>query len=115
MVKNILKLLLTFSSVATCLYGINTFGNSMWPLIVIGLSGIVFISIFKRSIDKLAIIVCRIMGVVCIGAAVLLLVAGTIGGSFHLSKSNEVILLGLISMGTIGCLFFFVKLEEKFT
>ena len=57
----------------------------------------------------MAVAIAKIMGVLSLIAFALLMLASTIGGSSHMSESNQVIAIALAFMGLFGCLFFLTK------
>lgn len=81
----------------------------MWTMLAILVSAIIVSSIFFKALDDISIMLSRVLGVTCVVFSLLLFVAGFIGGSFHLSESNEIVLVGLLVTGFLGCLFFFIK------
>lgn len=104
----ILKILLSITSIGICLYGIIIFGPSLWPILFIALSLFILLSLFIPMINKAAIITAKIMGILSLIAFSLLLLASTIGGSFHMSESNKIIAVALALMFIFGCSFFLV-------
>jgi len=106
---SILKLLLSTTTTATCLYGVNVFGFSMWPILFSALSFFIFVSLFFSKLNTAAVVIARIMGVLSLLAFALLLLASTIGGSFNMSESNQTIAIALALMSLFGCAFFRIK------
>lgn len=54
---SILKLLLSATTTAACLYGVNVFGFSMWPIIFSALSFLIFVSLFFPKLNTAAVII----------------------------------------------------------
>ncbi len=73
------------------------------------LSIFIFVSLFFPKLNTAAVVIARVMGVLSLLAFVLLLIAATIGGSFHMSESNQIIAVALALMAFFGCAFFLVK------
>ena len=109
----LLKTLLSVSALALCIYGLLTFDFNMWPLLFSVFSLLIFFSIFFENLNMAAIIVARIMGVLSLLALLLLLLAATVGGSFHLSQSNLIVAVGLATIALCGCGFFFIRISKQ--
>jgi len=105
---SILNLLLSITTLAVCLYGVNVFGFSLWPILFSAMSIFLLVSTFSKKFNTAAIVIARIMGVLSLLAFVLLLLAATIGGSFHLSESNQIVAVALALMALFGCASFFI-------
>ena len=105
----ILKLLLSITTLSVCLYGVNVFGFSFWPILFSALSVFIIVSLFFRKLNTAAVVIARIMGVLSLFALALLLIAATIGGSFHLSVSNQIVAVALALMALFGCALFLIK------
>jgi hypothetical protein len=106
-----LKLLLAVTTLAVCIYGVKVFGFSIWPLGFSILSGLLLFSIYYPKINQAAVTIAKIMGLLSLLALALLLLAATIGGSFYLSPSNQIIAIGLALMAVFGCGIFLIKHE----
>ena len=106
---HILKLLLSVTTFAVCMYGVKVFGFSLWPMLFSALSIFIFVSLFFPKLNTAAVAIAGIMGILSLLAFVLLLVASTIGGSFHMSESNQIIAIALALMAFFGCAFFLIK------
>jgi len=106
---SILKLLLSVTTITACLYGINVFGFSMWPILFSALSIFILVSLFFPKLNRAAFTIARIMGILSLLAFALLLLASTVGGSFNMSESNQVIAIALALMALFGCAFFLIK------
>ena len=104
----ILKLLLSVTTISVCVYGVNIFGFSLWPILFSTLSVFLLFSIYFTSLNKAAVIVSKIIGVLSLLAFALLLLASTIGGSSHMSESNQIIAIALALMALFGCAFFLI-------
>ena len=111
----ILKLFLSITTLSACLYGMRIFGSSLWPILFSALSIFIFVSIFVPILNKLAIAVAKVMGVLSLLAFALLLLASTVGGSFNMSESNQIIAIALALMALFGCAFFLIKNTEAST
>ena len=94
---------------ATCLYGLNLFGPSFWPTLMLALSGVLIASAFVPALEDVASAIARFVGVLALVAFGLLMLAGTTGGSFRLSASNEIVAFALLTVGALGCAFFAVS------
>jgi hypothetical protein len=105
----ILKLLLSVTILSVSLYGMSEFGISLWPLLFSALSIVLFLSLFFSKLNTAAAVISKIIGVLSLVAFALLLIASTIGGSFHMSDSNQIIAVGLAFMALFGCMFFLLK------
>jgi len=108
-VKTILKLLMSVTAVSICVYGVNIFGFSMWPILFSTLSVFLLVSIYYTKLNTMAVIVAKTMGVLSLLAFALLLLASTIGGSSHMSESNQIIATALALMALFGCAFFLIR------
>lgn len=108
-----LRILLGSCLAATCLYGLNTFGPSFWPTLMLILSGVLVASAFVSWLEDIASAIARFVGVLSLVAFGLLMLAGTTGGSFRLSASSEIIAFALLTVGALGCAFFAVKTEAN--
>lgn len=115
MISHFFKLLLSLTTSAGCIYSIQTFGLNYGLVAVLIVALIIFISIFYPAINLLAKILGNGISVISALALALLLLAGTIGGSFHLSPSNEVISIFLLFISLFGLTSFFwsVPLDES--
>ena len=109
--KGLIQFLTASIVTALNIYGTIVFGFSSWSVILAAAGGFIFLSLFLPKLDLLVCLLSRIIGVAALVAAMLLLVAGTIGGSFHLSESNEVLLVGLLLLGVVGCAMFLFKIK----
>lgn len=109
----ILKTLLSVSTLALCTYGLFTFDFNMWPMLFSVFALVIFFSIFVEPLNMAAIIVARIMGVMSLFALLLLLLAATVGGAFHLSQSNLIVAVGLAMIALCGCGFFFIRISKQ--
>jgi len=105
---SILNLLLSITTLAVCLYGVNVFGFSLWPILFSAMSIFILVSTFFQKLNTAAIAIAGIMGVLSLLAFVLLLLTATIGGSFHMSKSNQIVAVALALMALFGCASFFI-------
>ncbi len=96
---------------ATCLYGLNVFGPGFWPTLMLALSGVIVASAFVPALQDIASAIGRFVGVLALVAFGLLMLAGTTGGSFRLSASNEIVAFALLTVAALGCAFFAVKAD----
>lgn len=92
------KILLAILSVGMFLYCVSVFNFSFPLLIFIALAMLLIVSIFYTPVAAFAAYTTRFVCVVSLLAFLLLMLAGTIGGSFHLSESNKVISAMLLGM-----------------
>lgn len=104
-----LRITLGGTLAATCLYGLSLFGPSFWPALMLLLSGVLVASAFVPMLEDLGSAIARFVGVIALVAFGLLMLAGTTGGSFHLSDSNEIVAFALLVIGALGCAFFAVR------
>lgn len=109
----ILKFLLFATTIAACLYGIDVFGVSMWPVIFLMFSFIILLSLFVPKLNMVSIVIAKTIGIVSLLAFALLMLAATVGGSFRMSEGNQVIAIALALMAVFGCLFFLVKSNSE--
>ena len=107
-----LRITLGGTLAATCLYGLTLFGPSFWPALMLLLSGVLVASAFVSQLEDLGSAIARFVGVIALVAFGLLMLAGTTGGSFHLSDSNEIIAFALLVIASLGCAFFAVSTES---
>ena len=107
MISRLMKVFLAVASASACLYGMSVFGLSPWPGAVLAAALLLFVAAFTPRLDLLSRVVGNALGVLSLLALLLLLLAGTIGGSFHLSPSNEVIAFLLFLMALFGMTSFF--------
>ncbi|OZG72979.1 hypothetical protein BTA51_13565 [Hahella sp. CCB-MM4] len=85
----------------------------MWPVALIIASILMIASVFIKALDSVAIIVARIIGGLSLAGLLLGILAGFIGGAFHLSESNQIVLVGLFVMALLGLPFFAFRIEPK--
>ena len=107
-----LRITLGGTLAATCLYGLSIFGPSFWPTLMLLLSGVLIASAFVSQLEDLGSAIARFVGVIALVAFGLLMLAGTTGGSFRLSDSNEIIAFALLVIAALGCAFFAVSTES---
>lgn len=81
----------------------------MWPILFSTLSVFLLVSIYFTKLNTMAVIVAKIMGVLSLLAFALLLLASTIGGSSHMSESNQIVAAALVLMALFGCAFFLIR------
>ena len=88
------------SAGSTCLYGMSVFGISAWAIAILLAALLLAVSAFTPRLDLPARVLGHAFGILSLLALGLLLLAGSIGGRFHLSSSNEVIawLLFLVAL-----------------
>lgn len=99
----LLKLLFSVATLALCGYSLNVFGpGPWWTLFILG-AALVLVSVAVPRLHLPAVIIAGVMGILSLLGLALLLLAGTVGGSFHLSPSNQVLALGMAAMGILGC------------
>ncbi|UPW19595.1 hypothetical protein M0C34_04770 [Agarivorans sp. TSD2052] len=104
---SILKCLFSLVTVAASLSSLLAFGVSWWPLLFIGLALFVAASVYFQSIDYIAILLARVGGVLALLGLALLMLAATVGGSFHLSPSNWLMAGMMLLMALFGLSGFF--------
>lgn len=110
---NILKILLSSVTLATCIYSAGVFGIGLWTLLFILLSLFLLLSIYFKALATASLMVARAMGALSLLAFLLLMLAAMVGGSFHLSESNKVIAASLAVMAVLGCAFFLIKAKHS--
>jgi len=71
------------------------------------------VSLFYPRLNIVAAAIAKIMGVLSLIAFALLLLASTIGGSSHMSESNQIIAVALAFMALLGCAFFLIKTPNE--
>lgn len=113
MIINTLKMLLAILCAVMFFYSVSEFEFSYALLIFIALAVFLIVSIFYKPISILATNVSRFVGVISLLAFLLLMLAGTMGGSFRLSESNQVIAALLVSMAFLGLTSFLWPTKEK--
>ncbi len=107
MLSKLFRILTAVTSCLTCLYGIYIFGISFWPLTVIAISLVIAASVFFERLNPAAKALGILLGILSLAAFLLLLIAANIGGSFHLSESNQVIAICLFFIALFGLTAFF--------
>lgn len=113
MITNVFKLLLALTSVGMFFYSGSVFGLSSGHLLLLLLAALIVASIFYRPLNTLVAHLCKVVGVLSLLALLLLMLAGTTGGSFNLSSSNQVIAVLLGGMSLFGFTAFFWR--DKFS
>ena len=98
--------------VAICIYGIDTFGLSVWPIFFMLAAVFIMVSVYISKLDMAAIILARVVGGLALAGFLLLLLASTIGGSAHMSESNQVIAFMLFLIAMLGSAFFLIKIKH---
>ncbi|XOV87936.1 MAG: hypothetical protein ACFHX7_23760 [Pseudomonadota bacterium] len=106
MIFAILKFLLALLGFSLFFYINSVFGWSVALLVFPAFSILVLLSMFYKSLSTAATILCRVAGVIATLVFLLLMLAGTTGGSFHLSPSNEVVAALLAGTALLGLAFF---------
>jgi len=87
----------------------------MWSILLICVALLQIGSFFLNGLLEVANIVARITGIITVIFLSLILLAGTIGGSFHLSPSNQILcaLMALLSLSGFTAFFWErTKLDE---
>ena len=107
MITNILKVFLATTSIGMFFYSGSVFAFSVGHLFLLVLAMLIVLSIFYIPLTILVTNLCKVVGVLSVLAFVLLMLAGTIGGSFNLSSSNQVIAALLGGMSLFGLTAFF--------
>jgi len=74
-------------------------------------------SLLFPKLNVVAVVIAKVMGVLSLIAFALLLLASTIGGSSHMSESNQIIAVAvaLAFMAFFGCAFFLVNKSNAAT
>lgn len=107
MLTALYKFLFVGTSVAASIYSMSVFGAGMWSWIFLGVAAFVLLSVLVAHLDTLAIIVAKVSAALAAIALVLLMVAGTVGGSFNLSESNVIFAVLLAMLCVFGLAAFF--------
>jgi len=107
MVSNLFKILLSITTASGCIYSMQVFGSNTVLLAVLAAPAVILTSIFYSPLQALAKALGSGIGVLSLLALILLLLAGTTGGSFNLSSSNEVIAIFLVFTTLFGLTSFF--------
>lgn len=102
MISRLMKMLLAATTAGVSLYGMSVFGASPWPAATLAAALFLAASAFTPRLDAPARIAGHVIGGLSLLALLLLLLAATIGGGFHLSPSNEVIAVFLFLMTLFG-------------
>ena len=105
--SRLLKLLFVIAGVSATSYSMSVFGSGFWSWLFLSISGVVFVSIFVERLDPIVSILGIGTAVLSTISLVILLIAGTIGGSFHLSESNVIFALLLVFLSVTGFLSLF--------
>lgn len=115
MLTNILKMLLAINCLGMFFYSVSVFGFSAGLLLLPVFSALIVLSVFYKSLSLAVTNLCKGVGILSLIAFLLLMLAGTIGGSFHLSPSNQVIAALLVGMALFGLssLFWSVKSHAR--
>ena len=108
----VLKILLGIVTLGACAYSATTFGIGLWSVVFAIFGLFLFTSPFVPALENTATVVGRIVAVLSLFAFLLLLLASTIGGSSHMSESNQVIAFFLFIMAFFGFGLFLVRLRK---
>ena len=68
---------------------------------------------FFEKLNALSVVIVRVSGVLSTLALLLLLLAATVGGSFNLSKSNEIFVAMLFILSIFGLSAFFWSIKNN--
>ncbi|MDX1451994.1 MAG: hypothetical protein R3183_05505 [Oleiphilaceae bacterium] len=100
MLENICKLIFALTLFFTGVFASRVFGVNAGLMVLLAVSALVLASIYVTPLKMIARAVAALVCVLSALAFVLLMLAGTIGGSFHLSESSQAIafMLVLISL-----------------
>ncbi|WP_221076233.1 hypothetical protein [Agarivorans aestuarii] len=107
------RLIFSVCTVVTCLSSLVILGLSWWPLLFLALAAFVCLSIYIKALDYIAILLARIGGVLALLGLALLMLAATVGGSFHLSPSNWLMAGLMLTMAISGLSAFFWQPAES--
>ncbi len=111
----ILKMFFGITIILCCGYGVKIFGFSFWPILFLCLAAVVILSIFLPSLAGLSKTIASFIAWLSLSALILLMIASTIGGSAHMSESNEVIAIFLFFMSLFGASSYFWKIGDSNT
>ncbi len=95
MLLQLSKVLQAIAVLITSLVSIQALGMGIWSLFSLAVALLLLLSVFWPVLHWPAVWTGRVFGVLALAALVLLILAGFIGGSFHLAESNQIIASGL--------------------
>lgn len=102
MITNFFKVLLSAVCLGLFFYSASVFGLTVAHLVLPAFALLVLISMFYRPLAGIVRNLSKYVGALSFAALVLLMLAGTIGGSFRLSPSNQAIAVMLLGMALLG-------------
>ncbi|GAB1621213.1 hypothetical protein AAOGI_12630 [Agarivorans albus] len=106
------RLIFSICTAVTSLSSLVIFGLSWWPLMFLALASFVILSLYFKGLDYIAILLARICGALALLGLALLMLAATVGGSFHLSPSNWLMAGLMLTMSLSGLSAFFWQQAE---
>ena len=105
----IAKLLLFIFISILSVYSIRVFGVGVWSALVFCAGLIIVISVWVPGLHMAAVVLTKALAIICVFVFVLLMLAATVGGSFRLSESNQVVAINLVCIGLLASTAFFWK------
>lgn len=97
-----LRLCFAVTDLGLCVYSSQVFGLGIASLLYLLGGGLVLLAVLLPGIRAAAGLVAGFMALFALLGLGLLLLAATVGGSFHLSPSNQIIASGLFALGVLG-------------
>lgn len=101
-ITNLFKVLLSAVCLGLFFYSASVFGLTVAHLVLPAFALLVLVSMFYRPLAGIVRNLSKYVGALSFAAFVLLMLAGTIGGSFRLSPSNQAIAVMLLGMAFLG-------------
>lgn len=113
MITSILKLLLAAICLGMFFYTGSVFGFSLGHFLLPIMSTLIVASMFYKPLFLPIKNLCKGIGILSLLAFLLLMLAATMGGSFNLSPSNQIIAVLLVGMALVGLTSFFWSVKEN--
>lgn len=113
----VLKVLFSAATIGASVYSMSVFGPGLWSWTFLVLAGLVLLSIPLPRLDRLAISIGKVSGVLALLALALLFIAATTGGSFRVSDDNAAfgVLLAVMAVFGLSALKWQDRLRESIT
>lgn len=112
MIANMLKLFLAATCLSMFFYSGSVFGFSLGLFLLPIVSSLIVASIFYKPLSLPIKNLCKGVGILSLLGFLLLMLAATMGGSFHLSPSNQIIAFLLVGMALFGLTAFFWSVKK---
>ena len=113
MIANIFKLFLAAICLGMFFYAGSVFGFSLGHFLLPVISTLIVASIFYKPLSLPVKNLCKGVGILSSLAFFLLVLAAAMGGSFHLSPSNQIIAFLLVGMALFGLTSFFWSVKKN--